>query len=197
VRKAFFNSSYQENAPYQIAKVLFELYQKGKFIQILMPYSNRLSKLADWYKQLLAESIGKEKNRAGETVNIGITPVNALGVTDQHSQTQLYNAGPNDKILTYLVAENMGPKIAIPNMKPYHFGELAQIEQKATAQALNEYQKPNFKITIEQIDENNLGQLFFLFESTIALLGEMFKINAYDQPGVELSKDLTRKALAK
>ena len=67
-----------------------------------MAYSNKLFLLADWYRQLWAESLGKKYNVNGEVVNVGQTPIKALGTTDQHSQVQLYNEGPYDKIITFL-----------------------------------------------------------------------------------------------
>ena len=74
----------------------------GRRVSVMMPYSARLRDLADWYRQLWAESLGKAIDRQGRTVNVGPLPVKALGVTDQHSQLQLYAEGPDDKVITFL-----------------------------------------------------------------------------------------------
>ncbi len=76
-------------------------YKKGKTISVMMPYNHGLKDFADWYRQLWAESLGKEVDRDGNTVNVGPTPVKALGATDQHSQAQLYMEGPFDKLITF------------------------------------------------------------------------------------------------
>ena len=77
--------------------------EAGAPIQVMMPYSDRLRDVADWFRQLWAESLGKQHARGGEEVFAGPTPVKALGATDQHSQVQLYVEGPFDKTLTFLV----------------------------------------------------------------------------------------------
>ena len=182
------------NIPAQVAEIQYKLYQKGKIMNVMMPYSTKLSPITAWYAQLLAESIGKD--------GIGITPVQAKGVTDQHSQNQLYHDGPNDKLLIFLEIENFTTSLDIPNyyrdhksvsyLKNSSFNELMQFEMKGTQDSLTDRNRPNIKLTIPRLNENSLGHLFFMFEASIAFLGEMFKVNAYDQPGVELSKQLTK-----
>jgi len=154
---------------------------------------------------LLSESIGKAKNNKGENVNIGLTPVNAIGVTDQHSQLQLYNEGPNDKFFMFISVNKFRTNVKIPNLYPNNkdvaflkgvsFNKLFQTEMKATAKSLSRNNRPNIFIEIEEVDEVSLGQLFMLFECSVAFLGEFYNINAFDQPGVELSKLLTKEYL--
>ncbi|EKD67163.1 MAG: hypothetical protein ACD_48C00569G0001, partial [uncultured bacterium] len=154
-----------------------------------------------------AESIGKKKNRKGKTVNTGITPVNALGVTDQHSQSQLYNEGPNDKLVMFIAVSQLAKQIRIPHLHPKKeavaymkgtsFNELIDIERQATAISFTKNKRPNLTITIPKIDEEHLGQLFLLFEGATAFLGELYGIDAFDQPGVELSKKITKDMLVK
>ncbi|NIA02375.1 MAG: glucose-6-phosphate isomerase [Nitrospirae bacterium] len=177
------------NLPFQLAKTQFDLNQKGITMNVLMPYAQKLIKFADWWRQLLAESIGKERK--------GITPINALGVTDQHSQLQLYNDGPNDKLIIFLEIKNLGAEIAIDSPYKTTFGELLQIEKNATASSLTKNGRPNITISVDSVSEEALGQLFLLFEGATAFLGELMGINAFDQPGVELSKKLTKEALLK
>ena len=193
MREKFLNES--NNLPFNLAATQYLLEQEGKNINVLMPYAQKLIRLADWYRQLLAESIGKKLDNEGNTVNTGITPVNALGVTDQHSQSQLYNEGPNDKLLMFIEVENLGLELQIPG-ENYSFNKLIQVEKEATAGSLTKNSRPNITIKIPQVDEEALGELFMLFEASIAFLGEFYNINAFDQPGVELSKILTKEMLS-
>jgi glucose-6-phosphate isomerase len=200
MRDQFLSTNSKENLPFQLAKIQYELSQKGKSINVMIPYSQKLFRLADWYRQLLAESIGKKFDNEQKIVNVGITPVNALGVTDQHSQLQLYNEGPNDKLFIFIEVEKLKPVLKIPSQlfnKNITFNQLLQIEKNATASALTKNSRPNFTIKIDEINEENIGALFMLFEGATAFLGEMFNINTFDQPGVELSKKLTKEALLK
>lgn len=193
-RENFYNLDAKKNIAWQLAKIQFELYKKNKFINIMMPYSSKLKTFTEWYAQLLAESIGKD--------GIGITPVSAYGVTDQHSQNQLYHDGPNDKLLLFVEIENFKNKLEIPNFYPEHsaveflqdtsFNELIHLEKLGTETSLTERSRPNITFKIPTLTEKSLGEFFFILEASIAFLGEMFKVNAYDQPGVELSKQLTK-----
>lgn len=205
MRDKFLSESFEKNLPFQIATMQYLLNQKGKIMNVIMPYSQRLIRFADWYRQLLAESIGKSENEAGKTVNVGITPINALGATDQHSQSQLYNEGPNDKFFMFLRVNNFECSVPIPNLHPDEekvnyikntsFEELINIELQATAQSFTENDRPNITIDIEKVNAEALGQLFMLFEGATAFLGEYFGINAFNQPGVELAKINTKKLL--
>lgn len=205
MRDHFFSPHFSGNLPFQLAIIQFKLYQKGKTINVLMPYSQKLCRFADWYRQILAESIGKAKNNQAKTVNVGITPISALGVTDQHSQIQLYNEGPNDKLIIFLSVKKISKPIPIPCLYPDEnsidylknstFNQLFDIEKKATALALNQNNRPNIEIKMDEINAYNLGELIMLFEGATAFLGEFFNINAFDQPGVELGKKLTKEML--
>jgi len=171
---------------------------KGKPIHVMMPYSNRLCGLADWYRQLWAESLGKKTDRTGRDVFAGPTPVRALGATDQHSQLQLYREGPNDK-LTVLVQVRKHPRdVRIPDA----FGEipamaylrgaklsgLLNAEKQATEYALAISHRPSVTILFDEITPQSVGEFIYLYEFTTSLMGELLNINAYDQPAVELAK---------
>ncbi len=207
MRESFISKNVKNNLPFQIASMQYLLNKKGKVMNVLMPYSQRLMLLPDWFRQLLAESIGKKIDRKNKVVNIGITPVSALGATDQHSQSQLYNEGPNDKFFIFLEIKNFGKKVPIPLLYPKNekvsflkgidFATLLNTEKKATADSYTKNDRPNITIEIEKVNEEYLGQLFMLFEGATAFLGEFYNIDAFDQPGVELSKVLTRKYLKK
>lgn len=171
---------------------------KGKNIAVTMSYSHRLRDMADWYAQLLAESIGKRKGRDGRDVFVGPTPVRAVGVTDQHSQVQLYVEGPFDKWFTLLSVDQPDHKVEIPQafddlegvsyLGRRSLAELFHAERDGTRIALTEAGRPNATISIEKIDAHSLGQLVFMLELSVAVMGEHYGIDAFDQPGVEAGK---------
>jgi glucose-6-phosphate isomerase len=207
MRDKFLSENFDDNLSFQIAAMQYLLDKEGKSMTVIMPYSHRLIRFADWYRQLLAESIGKEVNEKGEKVNVGLTPINALGVTDQHSQSQLYNEGPNNKFLILIKVRNLGPEVEIPHLCPEEcdveflknvsFNDLMHTEQEAATQSLTHNNRPNVTLTVDEINEYTLGGLFMLFEGATAFLGEFYGINAFNQPGVELSKKFTKDLLTK
>lgn len=188
MRERFLSPIFSQNMPFQLSAGQYLLSQKGKTISVLMPYAQKLIRFADWYRQLLAESLGKAKDNQGRIVHVGLTPVRALGVTDQHSQLQLYSEGPNDKLIMFIRVSKLGKKLA-------DFNKLIDGEYRGTAEALTQSNRPNLTITINKIEAESLGELIMLFEGATAFLGEFFNINAFDQPGVELSKQLTKQVL--
>lgn len=178
------------------AVIQYLFYWLKKPISVMMPYSNALYGVSDWYRQLWAESLGKKTNRRGEVINVGPTPVKALGATDQHSQVQLYIEGPQDKIFTFLSVDEFGKKVNIPSFDSHYLGdrslnELLKAEEEATRLALSHEGRPNLTINLPSISPETVGQLMYLLELATAYAGEFFDINAFDQPGVELGKQLT------
>ena len=176
-------------------------YLKEKPINIIMPYHTKLRQFGAWCVQLIAESTGKFKEDGS---SVGITPVPALGVTDQHSQVQLFAEGPNDKLVIFIGVENFENNVVIPVninhaktnfLTGKTFKDLLHAEQQGTALALTENDRPNITITIPELSPYYLGQLFMLFEGATAFWGEFFEINAFNQPGVERGKVLTREIL--
>jgi glucose-6-phosphate isomerase len=167
----------------------------------MMPYSYALKDWADWHRQLWAESLGKSVDLQGKKVNIGPTPIKALGTTDQHSQVQLYREGPNDKLFTFLTVENFDDDPAIgpaPDCAPelgYLTGkklsDLLNNEKEATEYALLENKRPCLTLLFEQVNEYTIGQFIYLYEVTTSIVGALFGINPYDQPAVELGKEAT------
>jgi glucose-6-phosphate isomerase len=175
--------------------------RKAKSIQVAFPYSNHLWGTAFWFRQLWAESLGKARNRAGEEVHTGQTPVAALGTTDQHSQVQLYIEGPNDKVFTFWAVEKFSSAGRIPkrrfNLAAFDalagrsLAELIDAERRATAAALVENGRPNCTITLDRVDEEHLGAFLQMMEFQTAFMGELLDIDAFDQEGVELGKRFT------
>lgn len=172
---------------------------KGKNIQVMMPYSHALRDVADWFRQLWAESLGKRVDRAGKVVHNGQTPEKALGATDQHSVMQLYIEGPYDKVVTFLTVDEFQTTVTIPRAFPefeavhylggHTLNELLTAEQRATELALTQSGKPNCAIRLPRVTEETVGALLYLLEMQTAYAGELYNVNAYDQPGVQLGKD--------
>lgn len=190
---------------FHLSCIQFLLSLKGKKINVLMPYSSRLRLFSNWYTQLLSESVGKEFDLEGKLVNTGITPLPALGATDQHSQLQLFKEGVNDKFLIFIHLQKMENEVKIGDNLPEEFGylenktfgDLMDAEFAATVQSLTESNRANVTLSIPKLDEMTLGQLFMFFQTSVAFLGELLNINTFDQPGVERSKVLTREFLKK
>ncbi|MFT7677330.1 MAG: glucose-6-phosphate isomerase [Planctomycetota bacterium] len=167
-------------------------------IAVTFSYSQRLRDLADWYAQLLAESIGKRVDREGRVVFAGPTPVRAVGVTDQHSQSQLYMEGPHDKWFTLLqvdqpdhavnVPEGFSDHAALTYLQGRGLGELFAAERDGTRVALADAQRPSVTLCFPRVTANTVGQYLTLMELSVAVMGELYNVNAFDQPGVEAGK---------
>lgn len=195
------NPELAKNPAAMLAFLLVELGQrKGKTNHALMPYSNSLYSLADWFRQLWAESLGKQRDLQGNTVYAGFTPIKALGTTDQHSQVQLYRDGPNDKVIGMIEVERFGRDVQIPRglgvpalsyLEGKSMAGLLSAEKRATEYALVESERPNFTITFPEIDAYHVGQFINLWQITTAYAGLLLNIDAYDQPAVELGKQAT------
>lgn len=179
----------------------------GANISVLMPYADSLKYMADWYAQLWAESLGKKKEQNGGIVRVGQTPVKALGVTDQHSQVQLYTDGPFDKTITFLAVEKYRKSFVIPHaidedknvafLSGHTLDELITAERIATEHAVTVSGHMNKAIILPKVNEFTIGQLIQLLEMQTAYAGEMLEIDAFDQPGVEEGKCATYALLGK
>jgi len=195
------NTDINENIAAQNALIHYLLdTQKGKKMSVMMPYSSRLKYVSDWYVQLWAESLGKERDIDGNIVNVGPTPLKAVGATDQHSQIQLYNEGPNDKIINFKRVEEFDNNLEIPNIFEYtgigYLGgktrnNLLDAEADSTRVTLTDYKKPNVTISIPKINGYYVAQLLYMLEIQTAIIGALYNINAFDQPGVEQAKNYT------
>ncbi len=174
---------------------------KNKRICVMMPYSSSLQYSAFWFAQLWAESLGKKYSVSGDVVNVGQTPVGAVGATDQHSQLQLYIEGPFDKVITFIRVQDSGYNIPIPlaflqqegisYLGGHDLGELLLAEQTATALALKSNKRPNCTISIPKLNAFTMGQLLYMLQVQTAFAGSLYGINAFDQPGVEQGKQAT------
>jgi glucose-6-phosphate isomerase len=166
---------------------------RGRNVRVMMPYADALDRLAAWFVQLWAESLGKEGK--------GSTPHGAVGTTDQHSQVQLYMEGPQDKVIEVIEVEQHPRDLSIPKayedlegvsyLGGHTMAELLNVECDATRKALVEAGRPNSTIKIGTIDEEHLGYLFQALEVQTAISGSLYGVNAFDQPGVEAGKQIT------
>ena len=172
--------------------------EKNVNVQVVMPYSDALKYMADWFCQLWAESLGKNVTRDGKPCNVGQTPAKSLGVTDQHSQLQLYTEGPYDKAVTFLKVGQFKETVTIPHgceefpdvafLGGKTLNQLIDAERRGTQYALVKAHRMSQTITLPVVNAGTVGQLIYLFEMTTAYAGEMLNIDAYNQPGVEESK---------
>ena len=175
--------------------------EKAKRILVLFPYSQALWKFGFWFKQLWGESLGKKMDRRGREVYYGQTPTAALGVTDQHSQLQLFIEGPNDKSFLFWDVREFRNTLPIDHpfskfdsmgyLQNKSVADLFRAEKQATEIALTESGRPNATITVDRINEETLGSLIMFSQYVAAYTGEFYDIDAFDQPGVEYGKKLT------
>ncbi|ARS89275.1 glucose-6-phosphate isomerase [Natrarchaeobaculum aegyptiacum] len=176
---------------YAYGATSYALDQRGAGVNAMMPYAESLETYAEWFAQLWAESLGKD--------DLGQTPVRALGATDQHSQLQLYRAGPSDKLVTFVTPREREDR-PIPSTEVEDLaylgdatlGELLEAEFEATEASLAAAGQPNVRIELERVDAHELGGLLYGMEAACVLAGELYGVNTFEQPAVEWAKKATR-----
>ncbi len=187
------NPELWENPAYLFGALVYLMDKlKGRRITVLMPYSDRLKVLGEWFCQLWAESLGKS--------GVGLTPYPSLGTTDQHSQVQLWMEGPEDKVVVFVRVLDHGADFKIPEvfketetgyLGGHSLGELMNAEEESTELCLAKAGRPNMTIDAPSVDAFHLGQLFYFFELATAFTGFLYGINPFDQPAVEEGKRFT------
>jgi glucose-6-phosphate isomerase len=189
-----------ENPAYLGAVMHVMSYSEGRKISVMFAYSDQLYLLADWYRQLWAESLGKRIGLDGSVSPVGPTPVKALGVTDQHSQVQLYKEGPDDKVYTFLTVAKTSRTIPIPDLSGsasldavsylggHSINELFAAEQRATEAALWLAGKPVTRIEFPRVDAGSVASYFHFMEVQTVAAGALMRIDPLNQPGVEEGK---------
>ena len=167
-------------------------------IHVFMPYCDRLQPLGLWFRQLWAESLGKNGH--------GSTPISALGPVDQHSQLQLWLDGPQDKYFTFITVENQMDQVQIPipeNMPQLQYlagntiSDVVKAEQQATIATLAKQNKNIMVLNLTKLDEKTMGALLLQQMLEVILNAHDLGINPYGQPAVEQGKVLTRQYLNK
>lgn len=201
------SSDVEKNPALMAALLSYLCMKKGKNVSVMMPYADSLKYIADWYCQLWGESLGKSVDNEGNVVYVGQTPVKALGVTDQHSQIQLYTEGPFDKVVTFIAVGKFRSKVPIAQgfedipdvsfLGGHSLNELIEAERVATEYALVKARRLNNTIILPKVNAYTIGQLLYFFEMQTAYCGAMLNINTYNQPGVEEGKNATYALLGK
>jgi glucose-6-phosphate isomerase len=179
----------------------YNLNKSGVNINVIFSYSDSLYYIGEWYKQLMAESLGKRYSREGKDIFTGITPLFLKGTTDQHSVLQLLIEGPFDKFIIFMAPKKYRKEIKVSEeiirderinyLQDREYSSLIKSEYFATKAALTKNGRPNVSIEFDKIDEFNIGRAIYMLEYGIIALGEMLNINPIDQPGVELGKKYT------
>ncbi len=175
------------NDCYKYAVIRNLLYNSGKRIEILANYEPSLHYITEWWKQLYGESEGKDEK--------GIFPAGVDFTTDLHSMGQYIQDGNRNLIETVICIDESKESIILAEDKENIDGlnylagkDLDYINKKAmegTIEAHVNGNVPNMKITIEELDEENLGHLIYFFEKACAISGLILGVNPFNQPGVE------------
>jgi glucose-6-phosphate isomerase len=198
--------SAEKNPLFQIGADLIAHFERRP-IHVIMPYANALKQWGAWFVQLWAESLGKDLK--------GFTPVSALGAVDQHSILQLLRDGPDDKVTFFLTVEKVADEVKIPFLnrirgkfnsptpaafqilEGHTLHSLLRVEYQAISLVLTKRNRPNFTLHLEQIDERNLGALYFAGSVFTAFTGTLWGVDPFDQPGVEEGKIYIRESLTR
>jgi glucose-6-phosphate isomerase len=181
------------------AALHYALSQQNKLATtILWPYTDDLAVFGGWWRQLWAESLGKNGQ--------GSTPVSVLGPVDQHSQLQLFRDGPGNALFTLMTVETKGKGLTAPRARANalglkylagkKMGDLVDAEARATAQTLFKNGRPVRQIHLEKVDEFHTGALMMHFMLETIIMGKLMGVDPFDQPGVEEGKILARQYLA-
>ena len=179
---------------YAYGAVSYALAQRGATVSAMVPYAESLESFGEWYAQLWAESLGKD--------GVGQVPQRALGATDQHSQLQCYRDGPRSTMVT-TVRPRERPDLSVPepddpdldHLAGTELGEILDLECAATTASLTATDRPVVRVEIDRVDARGIGELLYGFEAACVMAGELFEVNAFDQPAVEWGKDATRALL--
>ena len=188
---ASLSDSLFESPAYAYGAVSYALDQRGASVSAMMPYEERLEYFAEWFAQLWAESLGKD--------GLGQTPARALGATDQHSQLQLYRAGPRDKMVTLVRtrerADREIPETDIDGLAYLGgstLGDLLDAEFEATEASLAAAGRPNVRVELDRLDAESVGELLYGMEAACIMAGELYNVETFDQPAVEWGKRAAR-----
>ncbi len=189
----------EDNDLVKTAVALTHLYwEKDIDETVLMPYSSKCAKLSNWFVQLWAESLGKVRtDEQGNLVYEGMTPIASYGVTDQHSQVQLFMDGPRNKCILFVRFRNREKDFPLKNsfdveslkkLSPYTLNQLMDAELEGTMKALDDVEREYIEISLEKRTAKSLGELILWLEALTVLVGNSLGIDPFNQPGVEAGK---------
>lgn len=188
-------SQEKRNKAYEFAASQFQLLTQGIRITVAMSYAVRLQSFTAWFRQLWAESLGKN--------GTGILPVQAKGPADQHSQVQFYAQGAPIMSLLFIQIAHSEHDYFVPDtdiselsyLSGKSFNQICKAQQVATAQALHQAGRPSALLEIEELSAYTIGSAIVFFELAVVVVAELLKVNAFDQPGVEQGKKITNELL--
>ena len=199
----FLGSFFKGNQCHIIDKAYYYYKNRDKYrMNILFSYSSMFEEFNKWYVQLWGESLGK-RDKSDERV--GLTPIALIGSVDQHSFLQLIIEGPKDKTVTFIKVDDFKIDLSIPDISlpciektdyvnGVSFNELINAQCEATKESIVQSGvKAVDMITLSEINEQNIGVLIIYFELLTSLVGAMLEIDTYNQPGVELGKEILQK----
>lgn len=179
----------------------------GREIEVMMPYGDYLKSLSEWYIQLLAESLGKETDRAGKKVYYGRTPLVAVGTTDMHAQTQQHQEGRLNKIVQFIRVRDWADDREIPDLFPEEtkltdisgvtMAEALEVARASNEAALASNGRFSANFILPELSAYHLGELMYMLALSVAYEGELADVDAFDQPGVEAYKRIMGPSLAK
>jgi len=160
---------------------------------VILPYRDRLSLFSRYLQQLVMESIGKERSRAGQIVHEGLTVYGNKGSTDQHAFVQQLRDGADDFFVMFIEVLRDRAEKSIMVEEDASTGDYLHGFLYGTRAALSEKSRQSITITLNELNARLVGVLIALFERTVGLYAELIDVNAYAQPGVEAGKqDATR-----
>jgi glucose-6-phosphate isomerase len=196
------SAHWSRNSLMQMGLSIIEMYEDSGIDQtVLMPYSSKLKNISLWFVQLWAESLGKIK---ADQKSVGLTPLYAVGSTDQHSQMQLFMEGPINKFILFLSVKDQDQQYPLANsfeheklktLNKYSMHQLLTAQLNGTMQALEQRNRPFAHIQLPEINEVELSKIVFFLECLTVFTGQLIQVNPFDQPGVELGKELSMKFL--
>ena len=192
-----------DNSAMMSAIILYQHYARGRNIHDTFLFDANLLEVGNWYRQLMGESIGKRKGSDSQVIRVGITPTVSIGTVDLHSVAQLYLAGPHDKFTTFVYIEDQEKDIAIPDVDltreiPVEGKSIEDVKRailRGVQRAYKNEKRPFVSVALEDKSAQALGEFlqFKMFE--MIYLADLFGVNAFNQPQVELYKSETRKIL--
>lgn len=155
---------------------------------VVLPYSDRLMTLSRYLQQVVMESLGKRLDLDGNQVWTGLTVYGNKGSTDQHAFVQQLRDGSDDFVVLFLQVLEDGLGDTSEVEPGVNAGDYLQGFLLGTRNALTERGRPSHLLTLSRVDAFTLGGVVALFERAVGMLGELWHLNAYHQPGVEAGK---------
>jgi glucose-6-phosphate isomerase len=168
---------------------------KGEKDMVVLPYKDRLALFTKYLQQLVMESLGKERNLAGQIVHQGIAVYGNKGSTDQHSYVQQLRDGVLNFFVTFVEVRNDRHGARFEVEDSITSGDYLQGSLRGTRSALYEKGRESITMSIPEVNAFYVGALIALYERAVGFYGSLVSINAYDQPGVEAGKKAASKLL--